>query len=207
MTASSLPSGDQSAEPPFSRTSRGAPAAERDGHSSARRDRQNPRREGAERPRLGAAHPCRKDLARRPIPGGGVDDRLPVGREPRARQEPPSKREDLARWRRGFAVAPKLESLASEERQRGEGETRQQPGGEDGPRYAQTAIHSPRILPDRRDLGTVVSKCRQVSREILRQAVALLRVLGQAPLDDPDQVRRGFRRRSRKGLGLVLNDR
>ena len=89
------PAGDRSAsERPEARVPAKL-AAERDRHLPRRGDRQDPGGKKAKRPRLARAHARREDLAGLAVPGGGVNDRLPVRSEARARQEASSEGEGL----------------------------------------------------------------------------------------------------------------
>ena len=57
------------------------------------------------------------------------------------------------------------------------------------------------------DLGEVLADAPQVAREVPRRAVALLRVLREAPLDDPAEGRRHAARRRSDRLGIFTDDR
>ena len=216
ITASSLPSGDQSAEPTFSRTSRGyRPRAAR-GRASrstgpsdtrSRAKSPSPRRgdrqdTGGKKPsdRDSLAHARREDLAGLAVPGGGVDDRLPVRRESRSVRKPRRKVRVCARRRRRFAVDALLDLPAREVRQG---------GCADHGSAAAASTERDRPQPPRgrrldagdRDPRGVIADRREIPRQVLRRAVPLLRILRQTALHDPDQVRRRRRRERASGSG------
>ena len=173
---------------------------------TGRRHGENPRLRNSQRARLGRAHPRRENLARLAVPGGRVDDRLPVGSKARSGQITAAKRQRRALRPRRFPFAPGLDPLAGKERQdgdagRGQNRRREGEAGEAPP------PRSRRLDPSSRNpRGMIAQRC-QVACQVLRRPVPILGILRETPLDHPPQARRGLRRRRRYRLRLRLDDR
>ena len=179
-------------------------AAEGDRELSRGRDRKDNRARKRQRPGLGDVGPGREQLHGAAFPGGAVHDGLAVRGEAGGCDPAPLKRQTPEFDRRGRLAG---EATPNEEPEAAP----DQKGDEGGEEPAAAPCFG---WPDRRlhsarggSLRQMVAHPLELAREVLRRRVALIRVLGEAPLDDPANGGRSLRRGLLEGLRLLTDDR
>ena len=157
-----------------------------------------------ERPGLRAVDPRRVDLRRAALPGGAVENRLPVGREAAVENVATLERHALEAGGRG--------------RVRGAPGREPRPGGRENAGCQSDSDQPQRPSPRRRDgrrppardareLREMRLRGPQVARQVFGRRVTLGRALGETSLDDPANRRRDLRGNGRDGFRFLANDR
>ena len=147
---------------------------------------ENLRPRETERARLGAVEARGKELGGLALELCGVDHRLTAWRKPRRGNAGAAERQ-LPETRRG---GPRALGASAEEvgpGQRCQQRSRQADRSPSSPAPWNTEVN-PGLAREVRD---VLAQSREVSREVLRGHVAVPRLLGEAPLDDPANLARG----------------
>ena len=198
--------------PPSSPARTRMPGCRQEGHESLvahegelalRRDRQEFPRRQIERARVGRSRPRREEAHRIAVPGGAVDDRLAIGsKAPRPDDAATEAHLGPVGQRRCVSLPAEQRREQNARSQRRGAETSDENGAPDAARPP-----APVGLDiDAADLAQVILERRQVAGEVSRRAVTLVRLLGQAAVDDPAQSRGRARRGGRDRRLRVLAD-
>src|ERR1019366_4237203 len=183
------------------------PAVDRDSHLARGRDPEQVRAGEREGQRVGAGRVLEEELERAAVPARAEDDRLPVRRETRRADRAAAERDLLiGRWRSpGEALLEQRSGRARREERR---------RGNHPPRSAPPEGRTGRALATRKltghgngRVGKVLPDALQVAGEIARRGVTLLRVLLQAPFDEPAEGSGDACVQPLYGLGLLADDR